>query len=84
MTGRIADAKEDRLVFPSRLLEGLLAPGIPVYWIELVLQQVRGFLVCQAIGVGMGRFRGFGFHSLVDIRLMACRCAAQPINQNQG
>jgi hypothetical protein len=50
MASRIPDAEKDRLRFGPGPGEGFRAPGIPVDRIELVLDQVRGFLPGEAIG----------------------------------
>jgi hypothetical protein len=45
MAGSITDAKENGLVLGSRLLQGFWAPGIPIYRVVCVLEQVRrGFI----------------------------------------
>ena len=51
MAGRVADAQEDGLVLPVRLGKSFLAPRIPVHRVMLVLKQVRGLLMRQAVGV---------------------------------
>ncbi len=43
VTGRIADAEEDGLVFLPRSFQGFFAPRVPVDRIVCVLQKVRGY-----------------------------------------
>jgi hypothetical protein len=45
MAGAVADALEDRLVLGLRLLQGLVAPRVPVYGVVRVLLEVGGRLV---------------------------------------
>ena len=58
VAGRVADGKEDGLVFLARLGEGFLAPRIPIDGIVRVLEQVGRFLVNEAVGVLRGRADG--------------------------
>jgi len=51
VTGRIADAQQDRSPQATRGIEGFLAPGIPVHRIVGVLSQVRARLQQQPIAV---------------------------------
>jgi hypothetical protein len=45
VAGRIADAEKYRLILLLCLSECLFAPGIPVYRIILVLNQIWGFFI---------------------------------------
>src|SRR4051794_14232341 len=49
MASRIADAEEDRFIFAARLLERVVAPGVPIHRVMGVLQQIRRLLACEAI-----------------------------------
>lgn len=51
MAGEVTDGKKDRLVFPARFLEGLLAPRIPIDWIVRVQEEIGTFCVNEAVGV---------------------------------
>jgi hypothetical protein len=51
VAGGIADAEKDRLIFPSGLLKGLLSPGMPLYGVMRVLQEVRAGFVDETVGV---------------------------------
>jgi hypothetical protein len=64
MTGGITDGEEDRLVFFFGFLKRFLAPGIPVYRIPGVLQEVRTFFVDQVIIGSMVFFAGLN-HSVL-------------------
>ena len=59
VAGRIADAEKDRPVFNPRLCKRLITPGEPIHGIVRVLEQVRRFFPCEAVGV----FVGGGFHA---------------------
>ena len=50
VAGRVADREQQRPVLLARASQRLLAPGVPVHRVVLVLEQVGGGLVCQAIG----------------------------------
>jgi hypothetical protein len=52
VASRVADRKENRLVFRARLIESGLAPGQPVHRIVGVLTKIRAFLVNQRVGHG--------------------------------
>jgi|GEM_PF-2429659 len=45
VAGGIAYGEEDGLVFPFGFFKCLITPGIPVYRVICMLQQVRGFLM---------------------------------------
>ena len=47
----IANRKKNRLVLRARLFKGLRSPRVPIDRIMSVLQQVRGLLVHQTIGM---------------------------------
>jgi hypothetical protein len=47
VTGEITDRDKDRLVFAARLLEGRLAPGIPLDRVAGMQLQVRAGFGCQ-------------------------------------
>ncbi len=51
MARRVADREEDGLVLAPRLLEGLVAPWIPVHGVMRMELQVRALLADQTIGV---------------------------------
>ena len=55
VAGRVTDRKEDRFVFLAGLGEGFLAPRVPVDGVVRVLEQVRRFLVDQAVRMLRGR-----------------------------
>ena len=54
VTSRIANAQEKRFLLLPGLGERLRAPRVPVHRIMLMLQQVRGFLTREPIGVSSG------------------------------
>ena len=63
VAGRVADAQQDRLFLRLGLVERLLSPRIPVNRVVLMLLQVRGCLLGQAVGVLVFcgfRWLGFG------------------------
>ncbi len=49
VAGRIPHRQEDGLVLPSRLLEGLVPPRIPIDRVPGMEKEVRARFVCQAI-----------------------------------
>ena len=49
VTGRVADREEDRLVFPTCLLEGGITPGVPVHRVVLVLKKIRTLFGSEAV-----------------------------------
>ncbi len=53
VAGRIANGQEDGLVLGPRFLECFRSPGVPVYRIVGVLEQVWAFLIDQPIGLPM-------------------------------
>jgi hypothetical protein len=53
MTSRIAYAYDQGLFFSTGLLQGFLPPGIPIYRIMGMLQQVRTGGVDQWIGISI-------------------------------
>src|SRR5687768_9824945 len=50
MAGRVTDTEKDGFVFGARLLEGFIAPGEPIDWIVLMLEEVGRFFAREAIG----------------------------------
>ena len=54
MAAAVAHAHQHQLVLLLRLVEGLIAPGVPVHGVVGVLQQVGAGLLCEAVGVGVG------------------------------
>ena len=53
VAGGVADREEDRLLLAPRLLERLLAPGIPVHRVVGVLEQVGALLADQPVGLAV-------------------------------
>ena len=51
MTGRVADAQQQRFVVRARLGKCFLGPGVPVDGIVSVLQKIRAGLVDQTVSV---------------------------------
>ncbi len=51
VAGGVADRQEDRLVLPTRPVEGLGSPGVPVDGVVRVLNQIGGGLEDQAVDV---------------------------------
>src|SRR5258708_39595098 len=53
VAGGVADAEEDRFVLHFCLVQGFLAPRVPVYRVVCVLQQIWTRLVDEPVGVLM-------------------------------
>ena len=49
VTGAVADAQQDRLIFAARPLERFVRPGIPVHRVIGVLPQIRAGLIREMI-----------------------------------
>ena len=64
MASRITDTQENGFILAPRFFKRFLAPGIPVYRIELMLQEVRRFFPGQAVGMRMRRGSGVGVHNI--------------------
>ena len=60
MAGRVTDAEKNGFVFRARLFEGFIAPGKPIDRVMLMLEEVRGFLAREPVGVSV-RFLGWCF-----------------------
>ncbi len=57
VAGGIADGEQDRLIFPPRLFQRLLVPGMPIHRVVRMLQQVGAGLLNQTVRVrGWVRF----------------------------
>jgi len=54
VAGGVADTEKDRAVGALRLLENLLAPGIPVHRVFRVLEEIRGVLLAEAVTPSLG------------------------------
>jgi hypothetical protein len=53
VTGCIADADKQHLIFVFRLLKGFTAPWIPVYRVMGMLKKIWAFFMDQFVGIGM-------------------------------
>ena len=53
VAGGVADAEQDRFVLHFCLVQGFLAPWVPVYRVVCVLQQIWTRLVDEPVGVLM-------------------------------
>ena len=54
VAGRVSDTQEDRLVLRPGPRQGIFAPGVPVYGIVGVLEEVGTGRFDQSVGVGVG------------------------------
>ena len=49
VAGRVANAEQNWFIFPSCLLQGLLAPRIPIYRVVCVLLQIWTRLIDEPV-----------------------------------
>jgi hypothetical protein len=69
MAGTIADTENHRLILLPGLVEGFVAPGVPVHRVAGVLEEIGGFFVYEAVGLFLGRLHGqtsFAFGLSID------------------